>query len=385
MTGLLSRMNSLGPAGKAAHKLAQHMSRALSGSAPSSPSAAAAAASGGGGGGQLSRFNSLLAGSAAGSRPHSAANTPRGTAAAPAAAAAAGSQVAAAAAGGKPPQLSRFAWERPAGVSGPFAGIADGAGSSSRAAQQHASGASSPTAAATGNLSAQTSLTSVLLGHAAAQVAQASAAAGSELPEPDAATWAEQVQRSQQVRPAFLNQPGHAPGACQSDTHHSLPLVSLCCTGLMYLRLHAPLGQQYVCSLFSQSQLCRHSCSCAVHNRLHAFVPLPAFPLLQGICDLQELLDLHRSYVRQASGALVVCVPCCRTVHFLPSQILVACQSSLPAAGPAIFGVSCLPACLLPPAVRVSADRFLNPAHHHDPKHRQACLWRQQHFDSACF
>lgn len=167
MTGLLSRMNSLGPTGKAAHKLAQHLTRALSASRPTSPTAAAA---GGAGSGQFARFNSLLS---AASGASSAAGSPRaGSAAAPAPF-------------GRGPVRSRFGSQAALSRQPSGAGLPSAAGSPTAAA----------TAAATagGGLSRQGSLASVLQ---AAAVEQADGAATGEL---DAAAWARHFQQSQQA------------------------------------------------------------------------------------------------------------------------------------------------------------------------------------------
>jgi hypothetical protein len=160
MTGLLSRMNSLGPTGKAAHKLAQQMSRALgagAGSAPGSPLAA------GGGGSQLARFNSLLSAAGSVSAANSAANTPR-------------------AAGADRPPLSRFASR----------------GLALAAAAAAVSAATSPTAAGatagSAQLSAQPSFITALSAQAAAEAGASSAAA-----QLDAAAWVQHFQQSQQV------------------------------------------------------------------------------------------------------------------------------------------------------------------------------------------
>ena len=223
MTGLLSRMSSLGPTGKAAHKLAQQMSRALgagAGSAPGSPSAA-------GGGSQLARFNSLLSAAGSASAAHSAVNTPR--------------------AGADRPPLSRFA-SRGSGL-----------------AAAAVSAATSPTAAGatagSAQLSAQPSFTTALLAQAAAEAGAASASA-----QLDAAAWMQHFQQAQQVRWFGL------AGTHRSCSSASLPADS----------------------------------PCAVHPAffltfLHSSFPPP---LLQGVADLQELLDLHRRYIRQASGRL---------------------------------------------------------------------------------
>lgn len=172
MTGLLSRMNSLGPTGKAAHKLAQHLTRTLSASRPSSPTSAAAAA--GGGSGQFARFNSLLS---AASGASSAATSPRSVHF------------------GRAPQPSRL------GSQAALQGSRSGALSRQQSGVGGlASGASSPTAAATaaatagGRLSRQGSLSSVLQAAAAEQ--QAGVAGAAEL---DAAAWARHFQQSQQV------------------------------------------------------------------------------------------------------------------------------------------------------------------------------------------
>lgn len=177
MTGLLSRMNSLGPTGKAAHQLAQHLTRALSASRPTSPTAAAA----GGGGGQFARFNSLLS---AASGASSAAGSPR-------AGAAAGGPLHF----GRAPQLSRLGSQAalPSGRSAALSRQQSEAG-------WPASGAGSPTAAATaaatagGGLSRQGSLSSVL--QAAATEQQDGSGGAAEL---DAAAWARHFQQSQQV------------------------------------------------------------------------------------------------------------------------------------------------------------------------------------------
>ena len=169
MTGLLSRMNSLGPTGKAAHKLAQHLTRALSASRPGSPTAAA----GGGGSGQFARFNSLLS---AASGASSAAASPR------------------AAHAGRAPQLSRL---------GSQAALPNGRSAALSRQQSGAAGlasaAGSPTAAtaaatAGGGLSRQGSLASVLQAAAGEQQAGSTGAL-----EPDAAAWARHFQQSQQV------------------------------------------------------------------------------------------------------------------------------------------------------------------------------------------
>lgn len=161
MTGLLSRMNSLGPTGKAAAKLAQHMSRALS--APGSPIA-------GGGSSQLARFNSMLsAASATSSAAPSAATSPR----------------AGAAASSRP--LSRFASQvLPGGIRVGGAAVATHSGDTSggRPAPDEASAGGSPTAAATAG--------------------DAAAGAGAEL---DAAAWARHYQQSQQVRMMLWGMP----------------------------------------------------------------------------------------------------------------------------------------------------------------------------------
>ncbi|KAI7838596.1 hypothetical protein COHA_007604 [Chlorella ohadii] len=168
MTGLLSRMNSLGPTGKAAHKLAQHLTRALSASRPGSPTAAA----GGGGSGQFARFNSLLS---AASGASSAAASPR------------------AAHAGRAPQLSRL---------GSQAALPNGRSAALSRQQSGAAGlasaAGSPTAAtaaatAGGGLSRQGSLASVLQAAAGEQQAGSTGAL-----EPDAAAWARHFQQSQQ-------------------------------------------------------------------------------------------------------------------------------------------------------------------------------------------
>ncbi|KAL4440500.1 hypothetical protein ABPG75_003513 [Micractinium tetrahymenae] len=215
MTGLLSRMSSVGPAGKAAHKLVQHMSRALSASQPGSPSAAAAGP-GVGSRGQLARFNSLLsAASAASSAANSAAASPRQG----------------------PPltarQLSRFAAasarDRPTAAAAAAAAVeAAGSGAAllgtARQRPDTSAGNTSPTAATVGGgqLSRMTSFSSVLLTQAAAEAGRLAGPDGSGAAAvdggPDAAAWARSFQQSQ-----------------------------------------------------------------------------------QGIADLQELLDLHRRYVRQAS------------------------------------------------------------------------------------
>ena len=246
MTGLLSRMNSLGPTGKAAHKLAQQMSRALgagAGSAPGSPSAA------GGGGSQLARFNSLLAAAGSASAANSAANTPQ--------------------AGADRPPLSRFA-SRASGL----------------AAAAAVSAATSPTAAGatagSAQLSAQPSFTTALLAQAAAE-AGASSAAAAQL---DAAAWVQHFQQSQQVRRSGLAEvSGH------QDIGYSCPAISkqsVC---------------RSVCGIEQGCQLCPFpDLLASLRRALHSCFPPP--PLLQGISDLQELLDLHRRYIRQASGAL---------------------------------------------------------------------------------
>ncbi|PSC71851.1 phosphatase 2C 22 [Micractinium conductrix] len=199
MMGLLSRMNSVGPAGKAAHKLAQQLSRALGASQPGSPSAAATAR---GGSSQLARFNSLLSTASAASSAAPSANTsPRRDGAATAR------------------QPSRFAAEKgqEAAAAGAVAAAEVAASEQQQQKQPGPSAATSPTSAAATaggpGLSHHTSLTSVLLAQAAAEAG--AGGAGAAL---DAAAWARHFQQS-----------------------------------------------------------------------------------LQGIADLQELLDLHRRYVRQAS------------------------------------------------------------------------------------
>lgn len=220
MTGLLSRMDSVGPAGKAAHKLAQQMSRALSASQPGSPAAAVA-----GSRGQLARFNSLLsAASAASSAANSAATSPRQG----------------------PPltarQLSRFAGASSSARGGPAppaaaatsaaaeaAGGANGAPAHAKQRPENSAGDASPTAATVGGgqLSRMTSFGSVLLGQAAAesgsvtgpQGAGRAAAAGGL----DAAAWARSFQQSQQVCGGVYTCVGIF-AACMSSAGQRAPL-----------------------------------------------------------------------------------------------------------------------------------------------------------------
>lgn len=223
MTGLLSRMDSVGPAGKAAHKLAQHMSRALSASQPSSPSAAGA---GGGSRGQLARFNSLLsAASTATSAATSAATSPRPC----------------------PPltarQLSRFAgasFGGRAAAAAPAAAAAaragDGGPALQPAARQHpdaSAGDASPTAATFGGgqLSRMTSFSSVLPAQVAARAGSlggptvVDAAGGG----PDAALWARSFQHSQQVGAGLQQREGTClwvppiAGKCIASLRSSAP------------------------------------------------------------------------------------------------------------------------------------------------------------------
>lgn len=286
MSGLLSRMNSLGPTGKAAARLAQHMSRAaLSASGTSSPTGAGAGASAG----QLGRFSSLLSAvSAASSAAPSGTNTPRGGAA------------------GASRPLSRFASQNLQG-GGPAAAAA-----SSRRQAGEASAGGSPSAAATAGdgMSRQTSLTSVLLAQAAAEVggaASGSGAAAGAGPELDAAAWIAHLQQSQQAR-------GRGFGCF--------------CVWRGRMRAPEPRGRL----------------------RTHLLANPNRYPMLflclQGIADLQELLDLHRAYVRQAAGTppglrLPRCLPpacgldgiCPAVVGLLPARACIrfdACAPPVP-------------------------------------------------------
>ena len=269
MTGLLSRMNSLGPTGKAAHKLAQHLTRALSASRPSSPTSAA-----GVGSGQFARFNSLLS---AASGASSAATSPRSVHF------------------GRAPQPSRL---------GSQAAL-QGSRSAALSRQQSevgglASDAGSPTAAATaaatagGALSRQASLSSVL--HAVAAEQQAGVAGAAE---PDAAAWAQHFQQSQQVG---VEGAGSGWGTTSIEifiVHSPTGAAALHpSTGpLSCTRQHPRVFIACIADLDGwPPQRC-------LKHRFHAEHPsLPSHPSsLQGIADLQELLDLHRRYVQQAS------------------------------------------------------------------------------------